>query len=555
MAPRMELRSFYFAHPGLYVVPVEELRRDGVTPEYEAVLLEERGTALPLLAPAMQRYWDRLEWMWARTQRSWFPPRFQNLCLVADPILERPYWQPFAGSSWLLYESDFEPATSSVELATFLMVLAERLGIANNMKAGVLQCISWFLLRTPEELDDFREGARRCTRPDAEAYRALADALPWILEIYHVKFRPPFDLDAPRLHPLRGMEMLVPVSRTADLERLVNTFETVGARVIESYRQAQAAPTKHRDPIGLLVDFLRERKPRVIVVDRDRDEVWDPDHPDAMARLRPALDGLTERSAESLCADLDLVDRTTQRFFAAVNDRDALPTHGEEVEQEGGAYLHASRGLMVYALAQPGLDTLREQAPPYHRLLLAARTMHEWGHVATDAGLVAFDESQHAARTAALDEAGEIYDAIIARATPAQIEGLADELARRPGGHSLGRALAEVQLGRMGDYMANLISRALLPIEPMEAYVRANIRSLARQPTSLVRRLARHSYEYQYLSLSRMRDPEAYFLGSTWFGESYVRSNICTLDEARRLFAAMARVCGGYRLDRARLNI
>jgi hypothetical protein len=547
----MELRPFYFAHSGMFVVPVEEQRRDGVTPEYAAALGEERGLGddyVALLNAALQRYWERLEWMWARTQRSWFPPRFQNLCVITEPETGRPYWQPFAGSSWLLYASDFDPDTSSVELAVFLLVLAERLGIAQNMKAAIAQNLSWFLVRTPEEIEDFRAGCQRCTRPDAEAWRALADALPWVRELYHVKFRPPFDFAAKQLHPLRGMELLVPVERSADFERLVNTFETVGARVIESYRRAQAAPTHGRDPIDLVAGWLRERKPCVIVADTAQKEVWDPDAPDDVDRLRAALDGLTERSAESLCLDVETVADTTNRFFAAVRDPENLPTHGEEVEQEGGAYLHQDRGLMVYALAQPGLDTLREEAPPYHRLLLAARTMHEWGHVAADAGLVAFDESRHAERTAALDEAGEIYDEIIARATPAQVEGLADELARRPGHATLGRALAEVQVGRMGDYMANLVARALLSAPPMEAYVRANVRSLARQPTSLVRRLARHSYEFQYLALSRMRDAEAYFLGSTWFCESYVHSKICTLEQARRLFAAMARVCACYRI-------
>jgi hypothetical protein len=424
-----------------------------------------------------------------------------------------------------------------------------------SMKAAVAQCVSWFLLRTPEELEDFGAGCHRCTRPDAEAYRALADALPWLRELYHVKWRPPLDFATARLHPLRGMELLVPLERVPDLERLVNTFESVGARVIEDYRRAQAAPTRGRDPVDHLCGWLRERKPRVIVVDADQNEVWDPDDPDDVARLRPALDGLTERSAESLCADLETIADTTTRFFTAVRDPDRLPMHGEEVEQEGGAYLHQDRGLMVYALAQPGLDPLREEGPPYHRLLLGARTMHEWGHVATDAGLVAFDDTKHDERTAALDEAGEIFDEIIAGATPVQIEGLADELARRPAGQSLGRALAEAQLQRMGDYMANLVARALLPLEQMEAYVRANVRSLARQPTSLVRRLARLSYEFQYLALSRMRDPEAYFLGSTWFCESYVDAKICTLPAARRLMGCMARVCACYRLDAAGFDL
>lgn len=554
----MQLRRFYFAHPEMYVVPVEEQRRDGVSPAFASALKEEQRVGddvVALLNGALQRYWDRLEWMWARTQKSWFPPRFQNICVITQPETGRPYWQPFAGASWLLYASDFDPRTSSVELATFLLVLAERLGIAQSMKAAVAQCISWFLLRTPDELEDFREGCRRTTRPDAEAWRGLADALAWIPELYHLKWKPPLDFASARLHALPGMELYVPVERVAELEQVVNAFEIVGARVIESYRRAQAEPTHGRDPVDLLTGWLREHKPRVIVTDTAQHEIWDPDVPDDVDRLRPALEGLTERSAESLCRDLDAIHRTTTRFFSAVRDAASLPLHGEEVEQQGGAYLHAHRGLMVYALAQPGLDALREEAPPYHRLLLGARTMHEWGHVAADAGLVRFDESQLADRTAALDEAGEIYDAIIARATPVQIEGLAEELAGRPTGQSIGRALAEVQLGRMGDYMANLVSRLLLPVEEMEAYVRANVRSLARQPTSLVRRLARHAYEVQYLGFSRMSDPEAYFLGSTWFRESYVHSGICTLAQALRLFALMARVCACYRVDPAAFNV
>ncbi len=45
------------------------------------------------------------------------------------------------------------------------------------------------------------------------------------------------------------------------------------------------------------------------------------------------------------------------------------------------AYLDASRRA-VYELQQPAFDAQAGAAPPYHRLLLGARVMHEWGHLA-----------------------------------------------------------------------------------------------------------------------------------------------------------------------------
>jgi hypothetical protein len=270
--------------------------------------------------------------------------------------------------------------------------------------------------------------------------------------------------------------------------------------------------------------------------------------------LRAALNGLCERPAFSIRDDLQTVDATSRRFFSAVTDPQALPATSDEIEQDGGVYLHHRCGLIVYALKQPGIDPLHEQAPPYHRLLLAARVAHEWGHAAAAGGLVAADPQRRSEHAAALAQIAQIYQQIIDQAPAAAIAGLKQEFAARPAGQTVAEALALAPLQRIGDYLANLIAAELLPVAAMEAYVRANVRSLLGQPGCAVRRLARYIYEFQYLSFSAMAQPHDYFYASTWFREEYINTRICTPDQAQHLFALMARICACYRIDRAQFS-
>jgi hypothetical protein len=551
IARAMELAGFYFAHPQMFVVPVEHQTDDGLTEEFAAELLRRGlvdGEWIALLSRALVTYRARAADLFARARDSWFPPRRQNVCMITEPDTTRPYYQPFDRACWPLYLSDFDPRTSSPEHATFQIAHAERLGLTRHIGRALLSGLSWFLVRTREELEDFADGCARSTRPDAEAFRALADALPWIGELRHDPLAPA----RPDERDLLALEkLLVPEPLAPRLLALGQRFEAETQRVVEAHRAAQALPNALVPP--QLRVWLEDVRPHLVLVDAAGQTLWDPER-GAGGALDDALRDATDRALESLRADLDAVGEHSTRVLAALRDPDALPRTASEVEADGGVWLDAKRRAITFSLAQPGLDVLHEAAPPFHRLLLVARTVHEWGHLAADAGIVRLDPSRVAEHDAASDELAAIFTAIASEA-PAAARTSAEREHGVEGHDALGRALLRTATSRMGDWHANVFARRFLPLEAMEAYVRANVRTLAHErTTSLLTRLARHTYEVQYLSLSRMRDANDYFFASTWFDASFVDTKVVTRAQAIAAFAAMARICACHTLDEAALR-
>jgi hypothetical protein len=554
----MELETFYFSQPHLYLVPIEHQQDGGLNKEYAAALKHRRGVGddfIDRLDETLAKYRERVDGLFRRAAGNWFPPRRQNLCIVTDAQSVKPYYQPFAAASWLLYESDFDPALASVEFAVFQMIHAERLGLTHDVFTTVLQNLSYFLVRSEAEIQAFAADCRRSPRPDAGAFVALADALAWIHSVYDNHLKPAQVFIGQPLVPITDTDLLVPQSCISSLEALLDGFNAVTNEMSLRYRQSQARTGDGHDPVEYLCERLRETRPRVLIADARGAALWDPDQPAAQQALRPALSGLTEAAATSIGEDLEIIDDCSRRFFDAVVEPQSLPLGSEAIDQEGGVYLHERRGLIVYSLQQPGIDALHEQAPPYHRWLLAARTVHEWGHVAVDAGLAGLDPNRQAEHDDALAQAGEIFQAIIDAAPAAASDGLAEELAGRPADQTLGQALARVQLGRIDDYLANMIMRALIEPEPVEAYIRANVHTLFGQPGCLLRRLARYAYEFQYLGLSRMAQPGDYFLTSTWFREEYINTGICRLDQIEHIFELTARAFACYRIDATKFRL
>ena len=132
----MELRRFYFAHRELLVIPVEHLGEHGPSEAMSAALREDRRLGdgwMELLRQAYATYWVRAKALHERAPDTWFPPRLQNLCIVLEPELVRPYHQPFHKSSWMLYASDFDPEASNLEHATYQLLHAERLSTSRDM--------------------------------------------------------------------------------------------------------------------------------------------------------------------------------------------------------------------------------------------------------------------------------------------------------------------------------------------------------------------------------------------------------------------------------------
>lgn len=547
----MELRAFYFEHPQLFVVPVEHLSRSGVSAEFRSVAAAERELPegfFDLLSEAIATQFERQTPLYAKARRQWFPPRLTNLCVVTEPQEARPYYQPFPGNSVLLYASDFDPACSNVEFATYQLLHAERLGIVRNVAKTLVGNLGYFLLRSAQEREAFAQAASQCTRPDAEGFRALAGAMSWVGDVLHQ------DLEAPLLRTdglteLPGTGLLLTDEQAAALGELIQTFESAARSVVESYYAAQAQPLGGPSAAERIIAFVSEHRPRVLLADAEDRVIWDPELPERTDAIAGATETICERAAEAICRDLARVGERTAEILGRLRDPSALPSHGDEVQQQGGVYLHEERGLMVYSLHQPGVNTQREGTPPFHTWLLGARMAHEWGHLAAETDLVHIPADRRAAHEAAKAELAALFDAIVKRA-PDKLRAQAQEhFAGRTLGTSIGEAMLDMQLQRIGDFKSNLFAQAVLPVEEMEAYVRVNVRPLGGEPGSFLSKLARYAYEFQYLGFSRMADPEHYFFASTWFAENYVDTGILSRDEAGRMLALMGDVCGAYVLS------
>src|SRR5690606_21318309 len=154
-----------------------------------------------------------------------------------------------------------------------------------------------------------------------------------------------------------------------------------------------------------------------LLTDAAGEPVWDPERARDVGRARDALAEVTARAADSLCRDLSVVADRSDRFLRSLVYPDRLGKT-DELDQAGGTYIHPDRKIIVYSLLQPGLDPLPEAAPPYHRMLLAARTVHEWGHLAADAGWVRVPDDKVADFEEMKRDVQRRFDAAIAEAPP-----------------------------------------------------------------------------------------------------------------------------------------
>lgn len=551
------LRSFCFAHRELVVVPIEHLHERGTSDAMARALRDH--PALPdglveLLEQAQATYWQRATELYQRAPDSWFPPRLQHLCIVLDPERVRPYTQPFHESSWVVYASDFDPAVSNVEHATYQLLHAERLGTSRDMAMAVICAMSYWLLRDDAEVEAFATACHRSPRPDAAAFRRLAEALPWVRTLYHDPLRrPPAEL-RPSLRRVAEAGLWVPAELQPRLRALVPALRDDAAAVMERYLAAMAsAPATDpavalaAGPVEHVCDWLENARPRVQVTDEHGAVLWDPDAPHELSALRRALEGIGGRVAQSLREDLAVVAERSERFLAAVRHPERLPSAGANVEQEGGIYVHATRPLVVYALGQPGLDPRREPAPPYHRLLVGARTVHEWGHLAEDAGLVGVPAHRRDEHEQAQQALARVVDELLADA-PASFRTAAAQEAEAAGCEP-GALVVRLVLARMPDYLSNLLARRLLPPSELQAYVRANVHAHVGQELRPLHLLARHAAEAQYLALAGIDDPLRYVLRSTWLSDYLVDTGLVAPSHLRALLGATATLCACYELD------
>ena len=556
MAANGDRDDGHLAAEGVCVLPAERLTPEGLDASF-ATWLVDRGVFdrawIEQFDRALRTFRERSGELVARAPAHWFPPRLQNVCIVTDPDRVRPFFQPFYKASWLLYASDFDPRTSNVEFAVYQLLLVERTGIMQQVFAAWACNLSYWLTRTDAQVESFCEVARASTRPDAALSRALAEALPEVRRWHHDELKP---LANPTGEPevtLPGTGLRIPQARAPWMKRMVQTVQRGLEGVVESHYARFAL--RDRNHAQDLCRWFAEARPRALVTGRDRRIVWDWRKPDEVKALQGALHGITKRAEASVKADLEVIGERTSAFLDSLTDESSLPQpNPASADQDGLCYMHAHEREIAYCLFEPTAQRLREPAPPFERSMLAARCVHEWGHLAVEAGWVPVDPERRSEYDEQVQALGRLFQTIH-DATPEAVRSRCAPSLRKVvaefATNDLGEALARLALSRMEDFQSNLLSRRYLTPCERDTYVRNNVRSLVHDypPEAVFQRLARYAYDFQYLRFSEVDDAEAYFLRTTWFEEQYLANGLLSREHYAELFGLVRSICDLYIVD------
>jgi hypothetical protein len=549
------MRRFCLADPRAFAVPAEALTERGLDERLAALLLKSgRATAKQLrcLEQGFQLYWQRCTDLFTRAPRSWFAARQTNLLVVGDAHRVIPYLEPFRGTSSMLYASDLD---THPEYVAALLVHMERLSLLRLVPATMAFNLSYWFDRDAASREAFAQAARAAKRPDAAAFVALADAFSWIDDLLHDPLHAPEQEATEPYFAIEGADLYVPRRLRAEFMGLGQAAEAAVRQVMKA--ALSAAPV--RDParacraLDELCDWLQQARAHVIVRGPNGGTLWTPEDDDPI-RVRRVLTDADDEAVASIHADLRVIDERSRQFLGRLRDPEALPTSCPVLEAGDGTYVDAARRAVVHELKQPAFDACNTPAPPYHRLLLGARVMHEWGHVAHTAKILYLPEERRPEYTAARAELGERFRQVI-ESVPAAlrdtIAGEMQDIEPRPGEQA--KALARKTLGRVGDYLANMMCARLIPGEEMQAYARTNVRHHLDERLGLVSELARYAYEIHYLDLAGM--PRSYFYATSRFPGHFIHTGIAREDDIEALFDAAGRVLACYAIDESRLKL
>ena len=545
----LALQRFCLAQANAFVVAAEVLGEHGVEPAFGELLVQEKRLTtgqLACLSTGFELYWQRCRALHAAAPGAWFPPRQTNLLVVAEARGVLPYLEPFRGTSSMLYTADLD---THPEYVAALLVHMERLSLLRSVPATVAYNLSYWFECDANSRQAFADAARRARRPDAAAFVALAEAFAWIDELLQDPLRvPQQEMTEPHLH-IDGADLYVP-------KRLQPQLTALGIAAEEAVRAAMAAPavvSSGSGALDALCDWLRESRAHVIVHGPNGGTLWTPQHDDPI-RVRRVLADADDEAVASIHADLRTIDERSRQFLGRVREVDALPTHCPVLETGGGTYVDAARRAVVYEIKQPAFDASLVAAPPYHRLLVGARVMHEWGHIAHTAKILRLPEERRPEYFAARADLGTTFARVVA-AFPGHLRAVVDEELQsiEPNRDELPKALARKTLGRVGDYLANLMSSRLIPNEEMQAYVRTNVTHHLDEQLGLVSELARYAYEIHYLDLAGL--PRSYFYGTSRFPDHFIDTDIVRAEDAEALFDAAGRVLACYAIDESRLTL
>jgi hypothetical protein len=545
------IRRFALAHPSIVIVPAELLDEHGLEQEFAEFLIAEgrlsvdqidcleRGTAL---------YWQRCRDLFTRAPSSWFPPRQMNLLIVSEPRGILPYMEPFTGTSSLLYASDLD---THPEYVAYALVHVDRLALLGSVRTTLVCNLSYWFDRDDASRSAFASAAARARRPDARCFIALANTFEWIDQLLHIPLREPQqDVTEPYLEIVEGAELYAPKRLQPQITALCEQAEDAISEAMQTTAPA-AVPARSRT-VDALCDWLQQTRPHVIVVAPDDTTVWSPEMNDPQW-MRRALVNASDAAVASLHEDLRTIDERSRQFLERVTDVDMLPKSCAVLEFQGGTYIDPARRAVVHKLRQEVYDSLTLPAPPYFRLFLGARVMHEWGHLAHAAKFLRVPDENKLAYKEARAELGDCFlkaiTAIpaITRSTDPETAGLS------LCSNHLPAILARKTLARVGDYLSNLMCSKMLPGEEMQAYVRTNVRHHFDKKLGLVSELARYAYEVHYLALADL--PRSYFFNTSRFVDYFIHTGIITEDNTNALFDAAGRVLACYEIDEAKLAL
>ncbi len=549
----MSLADLYFSDPRVILVPIEELRETGVTPAFAALAAPQGFDAVrrALFDAAFTRYMRRSAAL-GRGTRTWPMPRRRHVAIVAEPLAVRPYAPVLNTSAWTLYGGDLDPRVSNPELVAYLLVLGDRMALSGEVASAPLHAAAYWFDRSTEEIAAFAAAARCSERPDAALLRAVAAAIPWLRELRHETLRPPISSAPHRSIPDTGL--LVPHAIEARPPAFVHECAAAARQALAAFHAAW-----RRDDaaaVETVSGWLVATAPRLLVTSRGGRILWDPDAP---SRVNAVVRELRQADAVAVAGihdDLRVVERCTRAVHALLVDSAVLPAPDAASAQSGYTYLHRERGVIAYNLHEPGMERLRGPSPPFARAMLAARTAHEWAHLAVDAGWVprVVDAATYGARVRTLARA---LDGVVTAAPPA-IRALtaADVAALAATAASVGEALAAIVVDRMPDYRANLVAMRVLDAVEREVYVRHNVRTLRPEypPARLWPMLARYLYEYQYLGFSAVHDRRTYLARSTWLDRDVFETGVLDEPTFDRLADHVAALCACYAVDASRIR-
>lgn len=536
------LADYYFGDPRLVLIPIEQLTPDGMSAAFAAAVAGARGwnaERVALFDAAFARYWSRTADLAHRT-RTWSAPRLRHVAVLARPLDVHPYAPLLNTTAWTLYADDLDPDRSDAEFVAYLLAHGDRMARLGEVTAAALHNTAWWFERNDAECSAFVAAAALSRRPDGDAFRMLAAALPWLRRLGHATLRPL--TTAHRVVP--GTDLQVPKGLEAEPPRLVRGWTAVARGAAATWASAWHGG----DPVAVsaLLERLAADAPPLLITARGDRIVWDPAAPSRLGPLRSEFKRAGAPAVGDIDADLRVVADHTRRFRAALADPAGLAPVSD-AEQGGYVYMHRTRGLLAYNLDEAHVGRRDGPAIPFARAMLGARAAHEWAHRAVDAGWVPAGDGHMASVTAL----AALLDAAIAAAPQRLRAATAADLAALAATGSAGAGLARVLLSRMPDFQSNLLAQRFVSTAERETYVRQNVRTLRPEypPAKRWRMLVRYLYELQYLRFSAVTEPRTYLLRSTWADADLIDSGL--VDDARfdALAAAVSAICDGYAVD------